>query len=388
MTATLNSTKHKTYHIIIRYKDKSSGKNRQKWINTNIEVKGNNKRKAEKVLDEIKYQYRDIEEEIVSQSNTTLFIDYLKTCLENDKISLSPVTYDTYRLILYNQLIPFYKDKKLVLSEVQPQHIREYIKFKLDKEASGKMVSNNTVRKHLIVISKYMNWAVKEELISSNPVQKINLPKQNKYTGASYYSYDEIKKLLNITKDDLLGPLIFITLFYGLRRSEVLGLKWDAIDFDKNTIHIKHTVVRVGSKIHAMDATKNQKSNRIFPLVEATRKVFLDIQKKQKENNKLCPNDYIKSDYVFTDILGKLLGTSYVSKRFTRLLKKNNLRVIRFHDLRHSSATYLHSLGFSAKELQEWLGHSNIGITMNIYTHSSIKEKLGMANMLNDKLKI
>ena len=162
-----------------------------------------------------------------------MFTVFIKEWLENLKPSIEGVTYDTYRLIIYNQIIPFYEPKKLKLKDVTPRHIQQYINFKL------KSVSPNTVRKHLWNLSKCFDSAVKQKLIAFNPVKGIDMPKKIKYTGAQYYNGEQIAGLLDATSGDVLEGIILFSVFYGMRRSEVLGLKWDAVNFDNKTFYVK-----------------------------------------------------------------------------------------------------------------------------------------------------
>ena len=164
-----------------------------------------------------------------------------------------------------------------------------------------------------------------------------------------------------------------------------MGLKWKSIDFDNNTLTIQHTVVRVDKILHKKDSTKNKSSYRTMPIPKIINDMLYMLKSRQEENRALQPNDYIDEGYVFTHIDGNLILPNYVTKHFKWLLEKNSLPVIRFHDLRHSSGSYLLFLGFSMKEIQAWLGHGDIGTTMNIYAHLDVSAKQNIAESLNNK---
>lgn len=168
-------------------------------------------------------------------------------------------------------------------------------------------------------------------------------------------------------------------------RVEIMGLKWSAIDFENKCSTINHTVVQTASKIYQKDSTKNKSSYRSMPMPTIIISVLKKIKAEQAKNKLLQPNDYINSDYVFTFIDGKLITPNYVTRHFKDILVKNNLPDIRFHDLRHSSASYLLYLGFNMKEIQMWLGHSDISTTMNIYAHLDMEDKRNIVENLNDK---
>ena len=178
--------------------------------------------------------------------------------------------------------------------------------------------------------------------------------------------------------------------FYGLRRSEVIGLKWNAVDFDRDTITIQHTVTSCnvdGKRVMvAADTTKTKSSLRTLPLVPFVKERLLLLREEQKENRRLCGRSYNKEylDYVCVNEIGDLINPHCVTRDFPKLLEKHNLKHIRFHDLRHSCASLLLDNGVAMKQIQEWLGHSDFSTTANIYAHLEYKSKVNSANaMLN-----
>jgi integrase len=188
---------------------------------------------------------------------------------------------------------------------------------------------------------------------------------------------------LECSKGDSLEIVILLAVFYALRRSEIIGLKWDAIDMTNNTITIRHTVTDVCNIIHKTDATKNNSSYALVPLPNMIKTELKRWKIKQLEHRMLQPNDYDNSGYICTHINGSLIKPNYVTQHFKRLLKKHNLPIIRFHDLRHSSAGYLKYLGFDLKDVQCWLRHGDIGTTMNIYVNLDMEAKTEIANKLD-----
>ena len=183
-----------------------------------------------------------------------------------------------------------------------------------------------------------------------------------------------------------------MTAFYGLRRSEALGLKWDAIDFERDTITIKHIVTnaKIDGKceIVCADRAKTKSSLRSLPLVSNIRKKLLALREQQKENRRVCGKCYSKKydGYVFVDAMGNIFNPRSVTANFSKLLEQNSLRHIRFHDLRHSCASLLLANDVPLKQIQEWLGHSDIGTTANIYSHLDYKSKITSANVMDNVL--
>ena len=169
--------------------------------------------------------------------------------------------------------------------------------------------------------------------------------------------------------------VVLLTAFYGLRRSEVIGLKWSAFDFNHNCFSIRHTVTTCNVKGERVtikkDKAKNKSSLRTYPLIPFLKERLLEAKKQQEENRKLCGRSYNKEylGYVCVDVIGNLIKPNYVSSTFGKLLAKNNLRHIRFHDLRHTCASLLLANGVPMEQVKEWLGHSEISTTVDIYGH-------------------
>lgn len=222
-------------------------------------------------------------------------------------------------------------------------------------------------------------------------MDKVDSPKKERYEG-SPYSLEESKTLLKVIENDPLELAVYFAVFYGLRRSEVVGLKWSAIDMENKTIMIKHVVVesiKDGKKIiYAKNKTKNKKSYRPYPLLEPIYQLLIKARQVQYQNQLLAGKEYCTeySDYILLDNMGNRLKPDYVSKHYKLVLKKNNLREIRFHDLRHTSATMLLLLGESMTSVQEWLGHSNISTTVDVYGHFTFAEKIKTGNRVESAL--
>ena len=366
----------KNYYAVLNVYDES-GKRKLKWVDAGIPTKGNNKRLANKRLAEILSEYSDGGIDITKDE---LFTDFMVRWLETRKRFIANTTYDGYSIILNAHILPYFSKRKLKVKDVTPAVVQKYVDDKL------KTLSANSVRKHLANLSKCLGSAVKQNIIAYNPVKRIEMPKKERFTGAKHYNERQIEQLLEISKGDPLEIVIMLTLFYGLRRSETLGLSWTAVDFETKTITIKHTVTRIGKTLHKNNSTKNASSHASFPMSE---KIIADLQRWrvwQLEMKALQPNDYQDSDYICTKPNGELLSPDFVSQHFALLLKRNNMPHIRFHDLRHSSASYLKSLGFDLKDIQTWLRHQSIVTTMNLYTHLDMSAKENIANNLNAKL--
>lgn len=376
MTGSLQIKNNKYYAVINLYID---GKRKQKWICTDLDVKGN-KTRAEKFLRE---QIVALECKSGIVNSDILFSDYVKIWLEQVKNSVDNITFQGYEQLANSHIIPYFEQKKTRLQDVKKETLQAYID---EKSKSGRLdnkggLSAKSLKLHRNILNQTLKEALKSGLISVNPCQWVKLP-QIQRREPTFYTAEQIEKLLSaIIGDSTFYLLVKLTATYGLRRSEVLGLMWNSIDFENDTLQIAHTVVKVNSTV-CKNKTKNASSYRSFPLIDEIKQLLLAERKKQTQNRKEFGKEYIQSPYVFVWDNGKPFATEYVSQHFKRLLEWNNLPHIRFHDLRHSCASILLSRGFTLKDVQEWLGHSDITLTANIYGHLDIERKKAIADTM------
>ena len=367
------------FHIILSYMDEN-GKRQTPSISTGLPVKGN-KRKAENLLTEERKKFIIPSKEAISDD--MYFTDYLLNWLEMMKRSIEQTTYASYAVAIKARIVPYFEPKKLRLKEVTPKHIQDYYQYSLENEK----VSANTVIHRHANIRKALQYAMKTELIDKNPADLIEKPRKDKFVG-SIYDAAELDVLFGIVKGSRLELAVILGAFYGLRRSEVVGLKWDAIDFNRKTIAIKHTVTEVTidgkTIIVEKDRTKTKSSYRFLPLVKPFEELLLKLKAEQAENRKVCGKMYCKDylEYIYVNELGERIRPNFITQNFSITLNNNKLKKIRFHDLRHSCASLLYANGVNLKEIQEWLGHSDISTTSNIYTHLDFNSKISSANAI------
>ena len=236
-------------------------------------------------------------------------------------------------------------------------------------------------------IHKALKYAVKNDMIPTNPADKVERPKQDKFYG-SFYDKEELNKLFEAVAGTKLELPVLLGAFYGLRRSEIVGLKWSAVDFEQNTITINHTVTSCNLDgkcvIVAKDTTKTKSSRRTLPLVPYFHEKLLAVKAQQEKNQKLCGRSYNKEflEYICVDEIEDRFKPNYITTQFPKLLERNGFRKIRFHDLRHSCASLLLASGVPMKNIQEWLGHSDFSTTANIYAHLDYSSKLTSASAM------
>ena len=381
MTGSVHIKSGKLY-VVLAYKDKS-GKSRTKWVSTGLDAH-NNRRRAAAMIPELLQKYRGLEQ--LSVDSGTLFTDYAREWLETKRSSLEKSTYDRYRNQVEKQLIPYFSKKPLC--EITPRDVSVFYSQKAvggraDKRSGA--LSHKTMKSISSILRSIMRKAIIEGLITRNPADGVPLATKESSQQDEYVflNRDEANALLKAFEGNVLHEIVFVTLYYGLRRSEALGLKWSSIDFENNTLTIEHTVVK-GSTIEAKDKTKTQNSAASFQLIPAVREVLLKLRDKQAEYRRLFGSEYYQSDYVFVREDGKPFRPDCLTRSFQRVLNAHNLKPMRFHDLRHSTASMLYDMGWDIKAIQTWLRHADIETTGNIYTHISNERKRILSTELDD----
>ncbi len=401
MTGSLQIKKLKSgksyYYIRLSYKDARTGQWKTKTLATKLEAK-NNKKKAESMITRYIDQYSYLEElpdggSVFVNPDITLN-EYMEIWLRDKKRDLKLSTYEGYAFRV-NCIGRYFDDKRTKVTDVTPKMIDTFFKYCLrygktnQKTKEREPLSVRSVRSYKSILFAVFNQAVIDGLIRFNPVSGISVHgKQNK-------DYDE--DLLFLTEDEIAGMLAFLATeyprllgiafmgaYYGLRRSEILGLKWEAIDAAKKTIRINHTLVRVKTE-SAEDSTKTQSGRRELNLFPTAEKCLEKIWCEQQENKKFYGTAYKNKDgYVFTWEDGTLYNPDYISKLFTKAMIRFGRPEISLHKLRHSCASMLINRGWDIKKLQYWLGHSDAQTTLNIYSHFNRRRLNSSENDLSE----
>ena len=376
--------KNGMFYVVLNYRDEN-GKRKTPWISTNLPVKGNKKR-AENFMMDVRRNFvppnvQRIEEREAMQKGDILFTDFLLKWLRVAKSTVKLTTYASYEMMATKIIIPYFQILNIKLKELTTEDIQDFYSAQLER------VSANTVIHYHAVIHRALKYAVKIKTIQSNPAVNVERPRKEKFIG-SFYDKKEINTLFDIIQGHPLEVAIKLAAFYGLRREEIIGLKWTAIDFENNTLTIQHTVTECnldGKHIEvASDTAKTDSSLRTMPLVTNFRAMLLAKKEKQEHYRKLCGRSYCKEylDYIFVNEMGERWKPRYLSDGFKRILEQNGLRRIRFHDLRHTCASLLLANNVPMKKIQEWLGHSDFSTTANIYAHLDFQSKISSAEAM------
>ncbi|MBE6906851.1 MAG: site-specific integrase [Ruminococcaceae bacterium] len=310
-----------------------------------------------------------------------LFCDFISQWMNIIKSVVRPNTFVAYQCNVNKHIIPYFSKLGVSLKNLQPLDLQKFYSIKLNEG-----LSPNTILKIHTNIHKCLKYAmVTINLITFNPADRVILPRKQRFIG-KYFDADQLQSLFFAVKGDPIEPAVVLAATYGLRRSEVLGLKWDAVSFEKNTLIIRHAAIEADHKVIYTDQVKNQSSYRTLPLMPHIKNYLYNLKTYQNKMKLLLGAEYVNNDYICKWENGKPLKPNYISQRFRKVLENSGFPLIRFHDLRHSSASLLLSLGFSLKDIQEWLGHADIATTSNIYAHLQYKQKITMANQIDNEL--
>lgn len=377
--------KNGVYYAVVNLYDET-GKRKQKWINTNLPLRGN-KKAAEAFLAE---QITKYEAEMIVYSSVTV-ADYFERWLTEIEHEVRPNTYRNYCANMRNHIIPYFRASKIKLQDLTNEDLEAYYKSKLKKGSklrTGEALSPTTVKHHQQNISKALSDAVHDHLIKSNPASIVKMPKPEgrvKKFKPEFLNTKEVDSLLLLFSGSVVELPVRLCAFYGFRRSEVLGLKWDAIDFERRTITIESTLQQgIGGNYE--DETKTDSSLRTLPMAQSICDLLRHQQELQKDRSRLMGEYYIDSDYVCTWPNGAVITPNYLTASFHKVISKSTLPHVRLHDLRHSAATNLLEMGFNVVQVAEWLGHESPNTTLKFYGHAIKTSKMEMANALDKVL--
>ena len=313
----------------------------------------------------------------VSLSKTPLFADFCEIYLKAKKDNISSTTYLLYEKSIQRILIP--KLGKLHLDEIKPYHVQDLINYlatpsgRVDKK--GEKLSPATIRRYLTILQSIMTMAWKQEYINSNPADTRRLEIAKIVTPeVEAFSNEEIAEILKMAQLEPIHihAIIATAIYTGARRGEIAGLKWEDIDFENRTMYIRRSVVKLVGQEAEIKLPKTISSIRQMAIPQALCNILQELKKEQDRKKALLGDKWHDEGFLFTDWCGHVMHPHTPTKQFDKFLKKYGFRHLKFHGLRHSSATYLLSNGCDIKTVSKRLGHTSIDTT-NIYVHALAK---------------
>lgn len=354
---------NRKYYAILNLKH-PDGQRQQKRFDLGLPVL-NNKRRAQEKLNELCVEYTR-KQQVEENHPDVILTDFLKTWIESRKSKLSPTTYRNYLHMAEHHMRDYFGDT--TIRDVNFQMIEAYYQYLQKRGLSFTMIQH-----HHMLLQSIFREACKREIILRSPIEFVTKPKRQR-PKVNCYSEQEARQLLEAVKGTKLELVVTLTLAYGLRRSEVLGLRWQDVDFEKQTILICHSVIEGiddGNRVvHQRDVLKQAASHRTLPLFEPITSLLQEEWERKKE---MLPT------YVCSDRHGAVMKPDVVTHDFQKFLKENGLRHIRFHDLRHSCASLLIANHTPLIQVQHWLGHRTMLTTADLYAHldSSLVNECG-----------
>lgn len=345
---------------------------KQKMLATKVPVKGNNKRKAERVLKELiaKYEGLNLENENV------LFTAFLDKWLQSVKPILKPATWESYDKTVNGKIKPYFEQKNYRFREMKPEIFTEYFVYlATEGKSNGKGgLSYKTVKNIRGVLSSAYEYAIENSYIKDNPVLKSKMPSfaHSIKSDVPEYSAEQVRKLLLFAKENDSHIYIFLllALYTGLRKGELLALTWDDVDYDKKLLRVNKS--RTGSRkaITAQITTpKTESSNRKIPLNDTVLEALKDEKKRQDEHAEILGKGYDKSSsFIIRTVLGKpYVNLSAINRVVNRLTEKAGLPHCTIHGFRHSVASILDDNGVPIQDISVLLGHESVQTTERIY---------------------
>lgn len=323
--------KNGRYYAVLNYRN-AGGQRKTKWIALGLPEKGN-KRKAEAELAKLRAEFEP-PKEVGDLSSDMLFADYLLEWLEIAKGRLAVATYSSYAAMIKMPVGPYFRQRNLTLRELEARHLQMFYSEMLRK------VKPNTVIHYHAIIHSALKYAVKTDMLIQNVADKVDRPRKNSFQPV-FLSAEEMQKMFEALRGTKLELPVLVAAFYGFRRGEMLGLKWDAIDFERGTISVIRTVTTItldGKQAEIeQQSAKTKSSLRTLPLIGSFREYFMQVKEAQELNKQVCGNcyNYEYDGFVFVDELGERMRVEYLTNAFPKFLESHGLRRMRFHDLRH-----------------------------------------------------
>jgi len=276
------------------------------------------------------------------------------------KPRVRPLTYAGYKVNVEKHLVPTLG--KIPLDQLTPEHVQQMINSRLAAGFSGRSVAYMHQ-----VLRTALGLAVRWDVVTRNVARLVDRPRIER-RPIKPLSPDEARQFLRAIRGHRLEALFSVALALGLRQGEALGLRWEDVDFSANTLRVSHQLQRIGGKLVLVPPRqKTVAEHLVMPRTIVDR--LLEHEKRQVTERPWAGSKWQETGLVFSNQVGGPTQARRVIEQFHEALDQAGLRRIRFHDLRHSCATLLLVQGVSPRVVMEVLGHSEIAMTMNAYSH-------------------
>lgn len=360
-----------TWYVSMRIPMPPDGKVKQVMRSTGIKVQRKadgsiqKNRKAEQLkevfVQDIKKELLEAQKANFPQSDATVE-DYINRFLTQKAKEIERTTLESYTGYAKSIVIPALG--KIKMQDLTPAILQDFFEG-IKAEHTVKSLS-----KYRVVLNGAIDAAYKDGIIALSPMHGVKLPKKDSTFTGDWYTADEAKQAIRLLdKEDFsLTPAVMLALHTGMRRGEICGLRWIDVDFLKEEIHIRHTVKQNGGLVYEKDHTKTKSSTRVIPIIPELSAYLQELLERQKQ----CG---FPIDKVCTTKKGETLQPDYLTRRWNKFVKQHGLRPVRLHDLRHTAASLMLMNGTDVKVLAEILGHKDVAVTLNTYSHVASEQK-------------
>ena len=373
------------YHMFVRIPG-PNGKVLQKAKTTGISARARtkkeeryNKSAAEAMLS----NYLSELSRYSSYHGNTAFTKAIEDWLNRKQQDLRLDTFESYQCVYDAHIKPYFEPLRLSCEDVAPIDIKRYV---VSKQKEG--LSTKTIRKHLVVLNGPFKEAIELGELVSNPCASVSLKKKDdeEFEGSAYTT-EQARELLEAIRGDPIEPAVYLGLYLGLRRSEVIGLRWKDIDFVNDIVSIRNTVVQFNT-VSEDEKTKSKTSRRDLFLPRGLKEYLSSYRNDVEAFKKSCGISFSEESHVCEWKDGEPYKPAYISKHFKIVLEKAGLPHIRFHDLRHTAGSLLLMEGADIKQVQIFLGHKKASTTLDIYAHVLTDGKKDTAKKLDGLLTV
>jgi integrase len=358
--------------------DPSSGKRKQQWITA-----GTSKREAEKQMAKL---IHELDTGTFTRPNKKTLAEYLNEWIDSVRGNLSPRTAEGYVTII-KRIIPALG--AVPITQLKPEALQKYYSDSLVNGRLNKFGGLNplTVRHHHALLHRALKNAVEWGLIMRNPADMAHPPKPQP-TEISIMNEGEIQEFLEAAKQTPYFHLFHTILFTGLRRSEVLALRWSDVDLLLCQLSVSRSIHRLRNRTFIFRQPKSAKGRRTVALSPAATQVLKEYRDKTAMERLIEGKPLKETDLVFSTADGAPLRPNTISRAWSDLAKKCGISASRLHDARHSHASIMLKAGIHPRIVQERLGHSTIAITLDTYSHISPGLQEAAARRFDDALQL
>lgn len=355
-----------------------NGKRVQKWYGGYKTKKEAEKACAEKIT--------EIERGTFVDPKDMTLGEYLQDWLKTYSVNLTPCTYSGYKVNIEKHIIPHLG--KTPLQKLQPMQIQKFYNelFNRGDANSKDKLSATSIRYIHATLRKALNDALKMDMVYRNVAEAVTVPKQKQFE-AKFLTQVQMNAMLEALKGTNIYLPTLLAVGLGMRRGEVLGLQWETVDFEKGMITIKRAYIPTPQG-NVFSDVKTEKSRRTLAVPTNIMQYLKQVKKAQAETKLFLGGGYADNDLVCCNEDGSPLSPATWNHKFKRLMEDNNMPAIRIHDLRHTNASLMLKQGVTMKVASERLGHTTIGITMDLYSHIDEEQQRDAAQRLNGAINI